>query len=99
MSVSNPESIFAAETIDDLQTLLSQCLELQEKPSENMVKELFRIMHSIKWNAQIVNFQNVSGLIHHGEEVLQVCLANKLEDHSKVAELIMEIHDTLGNSK
>ena len=93
--MENPEQMFAAETLDDLQQFLSLCLELQKNPDKNISKEILRIMHSIKGNAQIVNFQEIVRLVHACEEVLETSIGQDFRDHEQASELILQAHDSL----
>lgn len=87
--------MFAVETVDDLQQYLDLCLELQKNPTKDTAKEILRIVHSIKGNAQIANFQEVSQLMHHCEEVLELSARKDFEGYEPASELLLTTHDKL----
>lgn len=87
--------MFAAETLDNLDYLLGICLELQEKPNPEAAKEIFRTMHSIKGNAQVIGFTAIAEIIHDYEEVLEKSLNHKLQDYKEASELLLATHDIL----
>lgn len=94
-TLDDSKQMFAAETLDNLDHLLSICLELQERPNPGAAKEIFRTMHSIKGNAQVIGFKAIAEIIHDCEEVLEETLNHKLKDYKQASELLLATHDML----
>ncbi|MCP4398087.1 MAG: hypothetical protein GY801_12420 [bacterium] len=69
---------FLIESQENLERLERELMELEQDPdNDELIRSVFRIIHSIKGNARFLNLTSLDRLAHRAEDVL-----TKLRDHS-----------------
>ena len=79
---------FLQQTGDDLSRILNY---LVSEPDNQTGEELYRIVHSVKGNAGLLEFHYLASKAHEFEEILRSIRPFKTERHVRIAEL-KELH-------
>lgn len=92
---------FQAEASEHLQTLNLALLSLEVRPEESkrieLVQEAFRAAHSLKGAARVVNLEDIEGLAHAMESVLQQARDTGQHLEASTYDVLYDALDTMGN--
>ncbi len=82
---------FVSESVDHLENLESETLDLEEgKDQRDVIESIFRAFHSIKGAAGFLGLNAVNKLCHECENMLDMLRKGKLYMSSEVSELILK---------
>ncbi|WP_455221121.1 HD domain-containing phosphohydrolase [Kaarinaea lacus] len=82
------------ESHSDIETLL---LKLENNPEEkNLLNELFRKVHTIKGNAQLIGLELISGFVHALENILDRLRKHELSLDKSLSDTILRCVDHIG---
>lgn len=92
--------LFIYETLQLLEQLEQLILNCEKQSGyESLIGEIFRIMHTIKGSAAMMNFENISILAHSIEDLFFYLRENQPEniDYLKLSDLVLEGVDFIQN--
>lgn len=85
---------FLSEAIDHINILDSGISELETSPDKSyLIEELFRVAHTLKGSAALVNLTITSTIAHKMEDILEELMNKKIEASSKIVELLSYMLD------
>lgn len=85
---------FLAETEEGLQTVEQSVVAVEANPQDaGSLDEIFRVAHTIKGNAALLELKEFAGFAHVVEDLLDSLRAKKLSASSNVVSLILESVD------
>ncbi|MBI5835694.1 MAG: chemotaxis protein CheA [Candidatus Eisenbacteria bacterium] len=96
----NPElfSDFLAETEELIETLIEDVLSLEEEGGhEDVVKRVFRTLHTLKGNAGFLNFSPMVDLSHHAEDLVALVRDGQLRVSTPITDCLLLVADLLRN--
>ncbi len=89
---------FVSESVDHLENLESETLDLEEgKDQREVIESIFRAFHSIKGAAGFLGLNAVNKLCHECENMLDMLRKGTLYMSSEVSELILKTKDALSS--
>jgi two-component system, chemotaxis family, sensor kinase CheA len=103
----SPEELIGAETIqqfiqeaeEQLQSIEDELLKWKETPEDTeLIASLFRSIHTFKGNCGFLGYQDPEKLAHRIESVLDVIKSGKGLNTERVANLFLQLVDTLSES-
>ncbi|MCY6484810.1 chemotaxis protein CheA [Clostridium aestuarii] len=92
--------MFVFETFKLIEELESAILNSEETESfEENIEDIFRVMHTLKGNAAMMQYDNISNLSHSVEDVFDYFRKEHPEnlDYSKAADIVLESIDFIKN--
>ena len=96
MDMSQYLEIFIDETKEHLQGLNQSLLQLEQNPEDKSVlKEIFRVAHTLKGMSGTMGFNKMAKLTHDMENVLQALRNNQLSITSRLVDLLFKCLDAL----
>lgn len=85
----------ARESISQISELL---LSLEKTPNdENIIREIYRLMHSLKGSSATMGYSSVEHLAHETENLLSLMRDGKLEVTSDLIDLLLSVTDSLND--
>ncbi len=84
---------FIIETSENIEKLEEILLTLEDKPSEDSLKEIYRIFHTIKGSAGFLELDNISECAHSGENLLDFIIKNKVNLNEDIVSFLFKITD------
>ena len=82
---------------NELLDSISQDLMVIENDSENpdLINQLFRSFHTIKGTSGFMGFDNISGLTHEAEDLLNKVRKDELNINREIIDILLEVHDLI----
>lgn len=97
MDVSQYKELFVTESQEYLATLNEQLLELENEPDNlELVTEIFRSAHTLKGMAATMGYDQLTGLAHEMENVLDQLRSGERKATPEVMDVLFSCLDTLG---
>lgn len=86
---------FVAESEEGLQRMEQTLLAAENDPvNADLLDELFRIAHTIKGNASLLDFPDLAGFAHAVEDLLEAVRGKQIALSPELASLLLEAVDT-----
>ncbi|MFD0714231.1 chemotaxis protein CheA [Paenibacillus sp. GCM10027626] len=86
---------FIEELVDQLERMEQDLLHLERDASEETIQSIFRSAHTIKGSSAVMGFDEMKGLTHEVEHLLDMVRSNKLEVGSPLINLLFQALDML----
>jgi two-component system chemotaxis sensor kinase CheA len=87
---------FLAESTEGLQRMEQTLLAAENDPANaDLLDELFRIAHTIKGNASLLDFSDLAGFAHAVEDVLEAVRGRQIILSADLASLLLDAVDAL----
>ncbi len=87
---------FLVESAEGLAQMEQAVLELESRPDDaELVQTIFRVVHTMKGNAGILELQNLLSFAHKSEDLLDEIRERRLAVSSEVTTLLLGIGDVL----
>jgi len=83
------------ECTEQLDDIVGDVLNLEEKTDTETVNKIFRVFHSIKGNISMMGFLNCSGFAHKAEDIVSFIRDGKLTPDSEIVDVLLKSLDTL----
>lgn len=82
---------------NELLDSISQDLMIIENDSDNpdLINQLFRSFHTIKGTSGFMGFDNISGLTHEAEDLLNKVRKDELKINREIIDVLLEVHDLI----
>jgi len=94
--ISKYMKAFIAEAEDNLQDMNRSLLELEKDPSRReLLDEMFRYAHTIKGGAASMEHEEISGLAHAMESLMDRLRSQNIDPGSSVIDILFETFDLL----
>jgi len=88
--------VFLAETEETLGEMEAALLLLEERPGDDeLLGQVFRVMHMLKGNAAALEFTEVSGVAHSIEDLLASIRNHAISVDSEIVNLLLQAVDAL----
>ena len=88
--------VFLAETEETLGEMETALLLLEERPGDDeLLGQVFRVMHMLKGNAAALEFTEVSGVAHSIEDLLASIRNHAISVDSEIVNLLLQAVDAL----
>ena len=88
--------VFLAETEETLGQMEAALLLLEEQPGDDeLIGQVFRVVHMLKGNAAALEFTEVSGVAHSVEDLLASIRNHAISVDSKIVNLLLQAVDAL----
>lgn len=88
--------IFRLEAADVLTELEAALLELEHDPSNtDAIDRVFRAMHTLKGSGATSGFTDLSGFLHHVEDVFNAAREGRLAINSEILDLTLRLCDVI----
>ncbi len=96
MDMNQYLDIFIEETKEHLQTMNEILLKLESFTyDKDLLNEMFRIAHTIKGMSGTMGYQNIAGLTHEMENVLDLIRNDELKTTEEIVDILFECFDQL----
>lgn len=96
MDINQYLEIFIEESKENLQTMNSNLLYLENNPEDNnALNDIFRVAHTLKGMAATMGFNNIANLTHEMENVLDYIRKDSMEVNVHIIDLLFECFDEL----
>ncbi len=87
---------FMEEVRELLETLNQKLLELEESPhDQDVINEIFRLTHSVKSEAALVGFKNISIIAHKMEDIFEKVRRNVLIVNKSIMDSLFSAFDRI----
>lgn len=86
---------FIEGSLDMLQTAEKAVMRYEEKGSDSALDELFRVVHNIKGDSDLMGFKDLVTFTHAFESVLDLLRTKKLERTQDIVELALQSVDLI----
>jgi len=94
--MKNLEDIFYTETTENLNKLEEQLLKAQDETNhEELINDIFRIVHSIKGSASIFGYNKISDLSHRLESIFTILRNQKTKLVDELIDIILKATDLM----
>lgn len=94
--MKNLEDIFYNETNENLNKLEDKLLNAQDENNhEELINDIFRIVHSIKGSASIYGFDKISDLSHRLESVFSILRNQKTKLVDELIDIVLKATDLM----
>jgi len=88
--------IFIDESVEHLDTLYEQLMELEKSPDEiQIIEEIFRAAHTLKGMAATMGYDELAGLTHTMENIFDAIREEKLTVETEMMDVLFHAVDTL----
>jgi CheY-like chemotaxis protein/HPt (histidine-containing phosphotransfer) domain-containing protein len=88
-------ALFAAETAERLDVITGALLALEGRRDEESVHAIFRALHTIKGNAQVIGADGVAELAHLGESVVALIREGSIEPEKSAVDSLLRLADAI----
>ncbi|NBG87589.1 chemotaxis protein CheA [Isachenkonia alkalipeptolytica] len=96
MDMNQYLDIFIEETKEHLQSMNEILLKLESFTyDKDLLNEMFRIAHTIKGMSGTMGYQNIAGLTHEMENVLDLIRNDELKTTEEIVDILFECFDQL----
>ena len=96
MDISEYKDMFLAESQEYLQSLNDSLLKLEKEPDDlELVQEMFRAAHSLKGMSATMSYNDIAGLTHEMENVLDRLRGGEINLSREFADILFQSLDTL----
>lgn len=96
MESSQYLEIFIDESVEHLDTLYEQLIELEKNPEEtDVIEEMFRAAHTLKGMAATMGFDELAGLTHTMENIFDAIRDGKIVVETEMMDVLFNTVDTL----
>ncbi len=91
---------FVVESRDILRSFEENLIHWSESPEDNEIgKELFRQIHTVKGNAGFFSYRDIEKLGHYMEALIDVCLSEKFKvNRGQVIKILLQFTDVLNKA-
>ena len=88
---------FIDESLEIVENLNAGLLRLEEKPTgqDDLVNDLFRFFHNLKGNSGIIGFQELNGLTHEAETLLNNVRKGEVVPTHELIDLLLFVVDIM----
>jgi two-component system chemotaxis sensor kinase CheA len=87
---------FLVESFENLDVLDQELITLEENPDDtNVMNGIFRIIHTIKGTCGFFNFQNLEGITHVGENLLDSLRSGKKKLTPEITNVLLKLSDAV----
>ena len=85
---------FLIETNELLENITIDIVEVENNPDDlELINKLFRSFHTIKGTASFMGFNDISGITHHAEDILNKLRKSELEVTREIIDVLLEVQD------
>lgn len=96
MNLEKYRQIFIDEATEDLNTLESLILQVEEHPSnKEAIRTIFRLFHRLKSSSAMMGLTHFSELSHRAEDLLSLINEDKIAIGKSVTSLLLSVIDTM----
>src|SRR5690625_1825736 len=96
MDTSQYLDVFIDESMEHLQTVNEEVLNLENDPeNEDIIEKIFRAAHTLKGMSATMGFQNLANLTHDLEEVFDAIRNGDLTVTADLIDIVFEASDHL----
>ncbi len=96
MNLEKYRQIFFDETTEDLNTLESLILRVEESPfDKEAIRSIFRLFHRLKSSSAMMGLTHFSELSHRAEDLLSLINEAKIAIGKSVTSLLLSVVDTM----
>lgn len=96
MDMNQYLDIFIEETKEHLQSMNEILLKLESNTyDKDLLNEMFRIAHTIKGMSGTMGYNNIAGLTHEMENVLDLIRNDELQTTEEIVDILFECFDQL----
>ncbi len=88
-------NIFLSESYEELDKINNIALELEKKYDKATLEELDRLLHTLKGNSSLMNFNDFSELAHIVEDVVRDIKAGEKKVSSNIVNLLLKASDEM----
>lgn len=89
---------FLIEAFEMIEQLDQDLVELESKPDDlDLLNRIFRVAHTIKGSSSFLNFDVLTHLTHHMEDVLNKARHGELKINSQIMDVVLESIDNMKN--
>lgn len=97
MDVSQYKDLFITEAQEHLDAMNRSLLQLEKEPaSTDIVAEIFRSAHTLKGMSATMGYEQLTGLAHEMEDLLEHLRSGDMEVTAEVVDVLFASFDTLG---
>ena len=90
---------FIGQTEEDVDLMIQHALEIKDSSySEDIIDELFRMLHSLKGHASLMGFFNLKRLAHATEDVISDIRMYKKTMSEEKVNLLLPVFDLIRDS-
>ncbi|MBV5278466.1 MAG: Hpt domain-containing protein, partial [Campylobacteraceae bacterium] len=87
---------FLIEAFELIEQIDQNLVELETKPDDlELLNSIFRVAHTIKGSSSFLNFDILTGLTHHMEDVLNKARRGELKLTAEVMDVVLESIDIM----
>jgi len=83
------------ECLEQLDAIMGDILDLEEKNDIETINKIFRVFHSIKGNISMLGFMKCSAFAHKVEDMVSLIRDRKLNPDSEVVDILLKSMDIL----
>ncbi len=85
---------FLIETNELLESITTDIVEVENNPDDlDLINKLFRSFHTIKGTASFMGFNDISGITHHAEDILNKLRKEELKVTQAIIDVLLEVQD------
>jgi len=85
---------FLVEANEILESISSDLIEIENSPEDlDLLAKLFRSFHTIKGTASFMGFNDVAGITHHAEDILNKLRKEELKVNKDIIDVLLEVQD------
>lgn len=96
MDMNQYLDIFIEETKEHLQSMNDILLKMESSSyDKDLLNEMFRVAHTIKGMSGTMGFNNVAGLTHEMENLMDLIRTGKMEVNSDIIDVLFQCFDQL----
>lgn len=88
---------FLSESSEITQGIGEKLMQLEDAPNDQaVIKELFRLVHTLKGNSGLFTFPEMTRVLHAGEDLLGMVRSGQIAYSRKLADRLLEAMDFVG---
>ena len=93
----NPQDTYKEEAYERLTELENALLELEESPTEELIGQIFRALHTIKGSGAMFGFDDIAAFTHEVETVFDLVRNGKVEVSKELIDLTLKARDLINS--
>ena len=87
---------FLVEAFELIEQIVQDLVELESNPEDlELLNSIFRVAHTVKGSSSFLNFDVLTGLTHHMEDVLNKARKGELKIEPKIMDVVLESVDMM----
>ncbi len=87
---------FIVETQEILENLDQDLMSLESSPEDqDLLNAIFRSFHTIKGTSSFMGFEQITGITHQAEDILNKLRRNELTVSTEIVDVLLEVYDWL----